>query len=174
MDNDHQELESEETVMEEDDEKNTQLNAQNTKFVSEQQFCFRILFLVSIGIFISLGFFLASSNTSNSYVNKFKAILSSLIGSILLKRIFLTNIRTDRTSSLDYALSTQKVKERINEMFAFEAHYYTSVSAKTIFHELKRFAFEFWFRPKPETFEIVKISKMACKTSEAGETSETW
>ncbi|CAG8820153.1 20499_t:CDS:2, partial [Cetraspora pellucida] len=94
MDNNNQEMEEEETAIQEVDEKSMQVNAKS------------------------------SSEIPSTIHSIFIAFLSGLVGSILLKRVFLTNTRTDRTSSIDYILSSQEVKERIIEMFAFEAHDY--------------------------------------------------
>ncbi|KAF0530833.1 hypothetical protein F8M41_011999 [Gigaspora margarita] len=125
IDNDNQERKRERMFEQEADEKNLLMNAKYIKIVTIQHFCFQIIFLVSTGIYITVGFFLASSKTSTQVKNLFLTFLSGLIGNILLKRIFLTNTRTDRTSSLDYILSSQDTKERILEMFTFETHYYS-------------------------------------------------
>ncbi|RIB25958.1 hypothetical protein C2G38_2030598 [Gigaspora rosea] len=139
--------EYEKTTEQEDDEK----DAEYTKIATAQRFCFRIIFFVSICIFLAGGFFQASYMGSSiqmnslttflsgliggffqaSYMgssiqmNSLTTFLSGLIGNIILKRIFLTNTRTDRTSSLDYILSSQEAKERIIEMFTFEMHDYS-------------------------------------------------
>ncbi|CAG8778280.1 16982_t:CDS:1 [Gigaspora margarita] len=111
MDNNNQGMEREKMVTQEADE--------NTV----QRYCFRIIFIISTGTFIAYGFFLAShSSTSEKII---MAFLTGLIGKILLRRVFTTNTRTDRTSSLDYILSSQEARKRINEMFAFEAHNYS-------------------------------------------------
>ncbi|CAG8738148.1 21661_t:CDS:1 [Cetraspora pellucida] len=125
MDNNNQEMEEEEMAIQEADEKNMQVNAKYTKICYAQQCCFRMIFLISICSFISLGFCLASIEIPSAIDKIFIAFLSGLVGSILLKRVFLTNTRTDRTSSIDYILSSQEVKERIIEMYAFEAHDYS-------------------------------------------------
>ncbi|CAG8677140.1 30645_t:CDS:2 [Racocetra persica] len=104
MGNNIHEAVREEIIIHEADEKNMQLNAKYTKIVFAQQ---------------------SSSETSNTINSILLAFLSGLVGSILLKRVFLTNTRTDRTSSIDYFLSSQEVKDRIIEMFAFEAHDYS-------------------------------------------------
>ncbi|CAG8733151.1 25469_t:CDS:1, partial [Racocetra persica] len=66
-----------------------------------------------------------SPRVTSTVENLFIIFLTGLIGGILLKRIFITNTRTDRTSSIDYILSSQEVKKRIFEMYAFEAHNYS-------------------------------------------------
>ncbi|RIB01673.1 hypothetical protein C2G38_2127054 [Gigaspora rosea] len=81
--------------------------------------------LTSTTGFVALAFFLASSNISGTTIHLFLVFLSGLIGSILLRRVFSTNTRIDRTSSIDYMLSSQEIKEKIIEMFAFEAHDYS-------------------------------------------------
>ncbi|CAG8468290.1 24624_t:CDS:2 [Gigaspora rosea] len=72
-------------------------NAKYTKIVSAQRYCFQIIFLVSVGIFTAVGFFLASSKTS-SQVKK---------------------------SLFNFFEWTVETKERIIEMFTFENHYYS-------------------------------------------------
>jgi len=90
----------------------------------QTRYAFQIIFLVSSGSFVTLGFFLASSDTLNTATIFFIVTLSGLTGKMLLMRIFSTNTRTDRTSSLDYILSSSKTKQRIDEMFIFSSHVY--------------------------------------------------
>ncbi|KAF0525836.1 hypothetical protein F8M41_014327 [Gigaspora margarita] len=125
MNNNNQGMNREEAVIEETEEENTQLNAKDNKILFAQQCCFRIIFLTSTTGFIGLAFFLASSNISGTTINLLIVFLSGLIGSILLRRVFSTNTRIDRTSSIDYMLSSRKIKEKIIEMFTFEAHNYS-------------------------------------------------
>ncbi|CAG8586652.1 20058_t:CDS:2 [Gigaspora rosea] len=121
MGNDNHGREYEKKTEQEDDE----TNAEYTKIATAQRFCFRIIFFVSICIFLAGGFFQASYMGSSIQMNSLTTFLSGLIGNIILNRIFLTNTRTDRTSSLDYILSSQEAKERIIEMFTFEMHDYS-------------------------------------------------
>ncbi|KAF0562320.1 hypothetical protein F8M41_000088 [Gigaspora margarita] len=125
IDNNNQERERDRMSEQEAGENNIPPNAKYTNIVSAQRCCFQIIFLVSVGIFIAVGFFLASSKTSSQAKNLFLTFLSGLVGNIILRRVFLTNTRTDRTSSIDYILSSQETKERIIEMFTFEKHYYS-------------------------------------------------
>ncbi|CAG8741289.1 6807_t:CDS:2 [Gigaspora margarita] len=110
-------MDREEAVIEETEEENTQLNAKDTKIFFAQQCCCRIIFLTSTTGFVGLAFFLASSNISGTTINLLIVFLSGLIGSILLRRVFSTNTRIDRTSSIDYMLSSQEIKEKIIEIW---------------------------------------------------------
>ncbi|RIB25916.1 hypothetical protein C2G38_2164805 [Gigaspora rosea] len=65
IDNNNQERERERMSEQEAGENDIPPNAKYTKIVSAQRYCFQIIFLVSVGIFTAVGFFLASSKTSS-------------------------------------------------------------------------------------------------------------